>query len=109
MLIDDFSNVDDCIDEIGSRIRSARIKAHYTQEDLSRLSGVSLNSVARLEQGKTVQLDTFLRVVKVLRLLPRLEVMFPREEISPMQLIKKEKAKVIYRKSSAKKTQWKWG
>lgn len=54
---------------IGSRIRKERKSQDMTQTELANLSGVSLNFISQLEQGKpSVQMDKVLLVLETLGL-----------------------------------------
>jgi len=109
MIIDNISGVSESLVEIGERIKSIRIAACYTQEDLARRAGVSLSSVQRIEKGQSVHLDIFLSVLKALNILSKMDAAVPVQKISPMEQLKGEKKKKIYRKKTNSKPEWTWG
>ena len=52
--------------DIGQNIKLARAAKSWRQEDLSKVSGASLQAIKNLEGGGNVELVTFLRVTKAL-------------------------------------------
>jgi len=54
--------------DIGQNIRLARASLCLQQEDLAKLSGVSLQAIKNLEGDGKVKLITFLRVAKALNI-----------------------------------------
>ncbi len=54
--------------EIGKNLRLIRVGLGIRQEDLSRLSGASLQAIKNLENGGNVEFITFIRVTKALGL-----------------------------------------
>lgn len=59
-------DLSDLTEDIGQNIKLARAAKGWRQEDLSRVSGASLQAVKNLERGGNVELVTFLRVTKAL-------------------------------------------
>lgn len=85
--------------ETGKRIARYRIEQQLTQTELAEQAGVSKRTVERLEAGASVQMSTFIRILRVLNLLPGLERLIPIPGPSPMELLKL-KGKVRRRASS---------
>lgn len=59
----------DCADlaeDIGKNVKLARAAKGWRQEDLSNISGVSLQAVKNLEGGRNVELMTLLKTAKAL-------------------------------------------
>jgi transcriptional regulator with XRE-family HTH domain len=71
--------------ELGSRLRETRLSRNLSQDWLAAEAGVSTPTIAKLEHGRPVQLTTFIRVLRVLRLLGGLEVTVPEPEPSPIE------------------------
>lgn len=87
--------------EIGSRVRAARIASRLTQSDLAVQAGVSVVVVKRLEQARGTRLASLIRVLKVLdmdrALIPRVPSVSPlqvsrRESLRPPSRVRKAKA-----------------
>ncbi|MDR1938721.1 MAG: helix-turn-helix domain-containing protein [Tannerellaceae bacterium] len=76
------------IEEIGRRIKGYRLKKRYTQRDMAKHAGVSLFTIAKIEAGQPVSISMLIPVLRVLRLLDNLEMLFPEIDISPVELMK---------------------
>lgn len=73
--------------ELGSRLKQARLNQDMTQAEVAARAGISRKSVVNAEQGK-VQLEVFIALLAALDLTGQLERFLPRQEISPLQLVK---------------------
>jgi len=85
----DILNLDDkaiCI-ELGDRIKSLRLRKNLTQEDVARLTHLSLNPIKSLEQGQA-KLSTIVAVLRVLESLDALDSFIPEAPVSPIQIAK---------------------
>ncbi|MRX27242.1 helix-turn-helix domain-containing protein [Kangiella sp. HZ709] len=74
-------------EELGRRIKRARLNANVTQKELSEATGLSLNAIKNAEKGKS-QLDTFIIIVMQLGFSEQLSLFIPEQSLSPMQLLK---------------------
>lgn len=74
--------------EMGSRLKDFRLGKKLTQQQLAERAGVSLFTVAQIERGKPVSISMLIAVMRVLRLLDNLELLLPRQEVSPIELLK---------------------
>ena len=74
-------------EELGSRLKQARLNADLTQTDLATKAGVSRKVVMNAEKGKST-LEAFLAIMAALNLLDQLEHFLPRQTLSPLQLAK---------------------
>lgn len=73
---------------MGSRLKDFRLGKKLTQQQLAERAGVSLFTVAQIERGKPVSVSMLIAVMRVLRLLDNLELLLPRQEVSPIELLK---------------------
>lgn len=73
---------------IGEFIKDHRVKQNKTQGEVSEAAGISRSTLSLLERGKTVTIDTFLRVLRVLDLLHILDIFKVEQQISPIELAK---------------------
>jgi transcriptional regulator with XRE-family HTH domain len=63
--------VDPAVVSFGQRVREARLARGWTQEDLSRETGLATVQVSRIERGvREVRLTTVLRLLDALGLTP---------------------------------------
>lgn len=73
---------------ISVRLKELRLKQNISRQDLAISSGVSVSSIARMEDGEIKSFDSLLRL---LRTLGKIEVFLPlveEEEISPNEYFK---------------------
>ncbi len=88
--MDFFSMTDKGIEaEIGSRIKSLRLRKNMTQQELSKATALSLNTIKSLESGKG-KLINLIAVLRELGALDGLETFIPEVSISPLALAKQK-------------------
>jgi len=95
-----------------NRIESIRLSRNITQEQLADEAGVSIRTIGRLEKGKGVSMDTFIRVLIALRIQHNLEVLLPDPAIRPIERIgldSGERKRARPTKSENKLIAWSWG
>jgi transcriptional regulator with XRE-family HTH domain len=111
------------LEELGKRLARARISSSLTQADLAERAAVGKRTVERIESGKSVQLLSLIRVLRVLGLLEAFDAIAPEEGPSPMEMLER-RGKVRRRVSSRTSqksfppkdrvpgptsTSWRWG
>lgn len=74
-------------EQLGARLKQARLNADLTQTEVARQAGVSRKTLINAEKGK-VQLDAFVAILLVLKLTDSLDNFLPVPAISPLQLVK---------------------
>ncbi|MBQ0122041.1 MAG: helix-turn-helix domain-containing protein [Bacteroidales bacterium] len=62
------------LNRISSRLKEERLRQNMTRQELAIRSSVSVSSISRMEEGEIRSFDSLLRV---LRILGRLEVLLP--------------------------------
>lgn len=77
------------LSEIGQRLSSARLSRNLTQVGFAREAGVSKSTVQRLEAGGSIQLTSFIRLLRALDLLDRLPALLPQGGPEPMDLLRR--------------------
>ena len=77
------------LDRFSERLVRNRLNRNLTQAELARAAGVSLRTLARLENGEPTQLENFLRVLLALGLGGGLERLVPDVPPSPIQQLKR--------------------
>ena len=75
--------------EIGSRIKSLRLRKNLTQQQVSEATALSLNAIKSLEAGKG-KLSTLVAVLRELGALDPLDSFIPEVSISPLQLARRQ-------------------
>ncbi|CAA0102629.1 Uncharacterised protein [Halioglobus japonicus] len=74
-------------EELGARLKQARLNADRTQVDVAELAGVSRKAVLNAEKGRA-SLEVFVAIMGALKLTSQLDNFLPVQEISPIQLAK---------------------
>ena len=75
--------------ELGSRICLFRLDKNWTQSEVATQAGVGLRTVQRLESGEAgTQLSSFVRILRVLGLTERLNLLVPEAVPSPVAQLK---------------------
>ncbi|NCB02020.1 MAG: XRE family transcriptional regulator [Spirochaetia bacterium] len=99
---------------LGKRITTTRIERNLTQSNLAKQAGISKRTLERMENGESVQLTTFIRILRVLELLHGINILLPPQSVQPLEMIKREgkkRLRVVHprkEKDLTAKT-WKWG
>lgn len=75
------------VKELGERIKAVRLNANLTQKSLASKAGVSLKAVTNAEKGKST-LESIVAILIALEITEQLNFFIPKQEISPVQLIK---------------------
>jgi len=97
--------------ELCRQIVKIRLARNITQAELAREAGVSLRTIGRLEQGKGVSLDTFIRVLIALNLQQHLKTLLPDPSVRPMERISSggsERKRARRKTAEDQDADWKW-
>lgn len=94
------------------RLESIRLSRNTTQAHIAEEAGVSLRTIGRLENGKGVSLDTFIRVMVALRVQDNLQTLLPDPSVRPIERVgaktgERKRARPVTEKSEESK--WVWG
>lgn len=113
MNIDEMLSDEAVLAELGQRLARIRVERDYTQAMLAEQAGVSKRTLERLEAGASCQLNSFIRVLRVLDLLGALEQLLPAARPGPMALLqgKGKQPQRARPRSSAREPagEWQWG
>ena len=74
-------------EEIGDRLKQARLNRNLTQAEVAELAGIARKTVLNAEKGK-VQLTIMIAILMALDLTQQIDLFLPKQEISPLQLAK---------------------
>jgi putative transcriptional regulator len=74
-------------EELGNRLKQARLNADLTQTEVAVRSGLHRRTVLNAEKGK-VQLENLVAILVSLDMTDQLNMLLPVPEISPLQLAK---------------------
>lgn len=75
--------------ELGLRLKNARLNNNLTQTNLAAIAGISRKIVISAEKGKA-QLEVVVAILQALDLTEQLKLFIPEQAISPIQLAKLE-------------------
>ena len=109
MKIQGFETNDIIIKEIGRRLKARRIALDITQKELAIESGVSQRTISGLENGENISLDNLLSILRVLRLLPEINLLFPEIKVNPFDVLNLGHSKKRASSKNTKKvSSWEW-
>jgi putative transcriptional regulator len=74
-------------EELGNRLKQARLRADLTQSEVASRSGLSRRTILNAEKGK-VQLENLVAILVSMGMVEQLNMFLPVQEISPIQLAK---------------------
>ena len=101
------------LQELGHRVARLRLERNLTQAQLAEQAGISKRTLERLESGAAAtQLSLFLRVLRQLDLLERLELLLPEPEPSPIALLRQQEGgrkRARRRPPQKPAAPWSWG
>ena len=73
------------LNRMGNRLKEIRLKQNITQQSLSESAGVSLSSLKKIEKGEIRSFDSLLRVLRILGKLDVLQPLIEEEQMSPSE------------------------
>lgn len=97
------------MNELGKRMRAIRIASGITQENMALRSGVSLNTVKRIENGQSIRLDSFFSMMRALNLTSALDHLIPEQDVPPTELLAHQGKQRKRASSRRKEEDWTWG
>ncbi len=100
------------IKELGSWVARTRIQNQITQAELANRCGVAKRTLERFEQGESIGLSTFLKILKELNLFQELKSLIPEKVEGPMSVLRGErkiKKRVRSKMEDPTKGKWVWG
>ena len=102
MIID--NSTDEAVRQaLGSRAQAQRLGLNKDQETFAYEAGISVSTLYRMERGEPVNIDVYIRVLRVLGMLNRMGALVPETELSPMQQVKYSKVKERQRATGRRK------
>lgn len=100
--------------ELGERLAQRRIELHLTQAALAEKAGISKRTVERVEAGFSAQMESVIRIFRMLELLDGLDLLIPATVgATPLDLLKRQgkkrqRASCVRRKKISNQP-WTWG
>ena len=87
MKLTEFHTDEQILQELGTRLKTERIRQKMTQETFAKNCGVAKSTVERFEKGESVQLANLLKMLRTLHQLSGIELLLPVTEPSPMEYL----------------------
>jgi len=76
------------ITELGKRLARVRKQRGFTQEELSKVAGLGVATLRRIEEGKDAQLGSWIKLLKALDMTTSIDQLVPETFRSPMAEVK---------------------
>lgn len=113
----DLLNSEQMEQHLCKKLESVRLMKNISQTKLAEEAGVSRRTISRMENGKGVSLDTFIRVMQALDLTSQLNALIPSSDIRPIDRINRKGRKGPRKNASSPRIKsdqvaekkWKWG
>lgn len=98
------------IKELGLRIKRYRISLELTQRMVSEKTGVSLSTVARIENGEDATLSNYVKILNLFGLSQNIDLLLPQPQPDPRLMFKgRNMRKRIRGKVKKESVNWVWG
>ncbi len=95
--------------ELGNRIKDIRVRRNMTQNEMARNAGVSFSTIVRIEKGESVNMDNFIRAMRVFGLLENFDLLIPEQRQTPEEIYKGiPKKKRAYKQQMESRSEWIW-
>lgn len=103
------------LEELGARLREARLARNLSQEHLAEEAGVGRVTLQRIETGRPASLVNLIRVLRALDLLAGLDALLPAATPSPIDELRRQGRR---RRAGSPRTldeghegapRWRWG
>ena len=85
---------------LGEYIKHHRIEKNWSQDELGVRAGLSRPTISLMERGKSMNLNSIIKVLRVLELLYLFDALKITQIVSPIEMLKKQEKQ---RKHSSKK------
>ena len=81
------------VNTIGSFIKYERLKRNKTQAQLAEEAGINRWTISQIENGEAITLLSLIQIMRALNVLELLDIFSIKQEISPIELAKKDQQK----------------
>ena len=81
------------VSQIGAFIKNERLSRNKTQAQLATAAGINKWTISQIENGEAITLLSLIQILRALDVLPLLDIFSIKQEISPIELAKKEQNK----------------
>ena len=110
MKITNFSNEKSILSEIGNRIRQYRVSMNITQADFAKKCGISLKTIARIENGDDLKLSNLIKILNEFNIAENLDILIPEPQPDYKALFEEKTIRKRARPDKKKTDNtWIWG
>ncbi len=95
-----WDNTNSVLQEIGRRIKDARIAGEISQKELSEKTGISVSTIVHIENGKDTKFSNIIAILAQLNYMTNLNVLLPEYQINLAKDFEKETKKQRVRKTN---------
>ena len=68
---------------LGTRVKQYRVNLNISQKDLEEKTGISIRTISRFEQGSSIQLDAFIKILIALNVEENIELLIEDQTTRP--------------------------
>lgn len=117
MYLNELLTDDAVLAELGRRLERHRVQRNRTQAEMAEQAGIGRATLQRLERGKSVQMTSMVKLLRVLGLLAALDDAVPESIDLPIAQLEREQRKIRRRARGSRggspaessERSWRWG
>lgn len=84
----EYKTVDELEIQLGSHVKTLRLRQELTQAQLAERADVALGAVKNVESGRGARINTLVRLLKILGRASWIDTLAPEVSIRPMQMLR---------------------
>ena len=110
MKITNLSNEKSILSEIGNRIQQYRVSMNVTQVEFAKKCGISLKTIARIENGDDLKLSNLIKIMNEFNIVDNLDALIPEPQPDYKAMFEEKTTRKRARPDKKKPDDtWGWG
>ena len=110
MKITNLSNEKSILSEIGNRIQQYRVSLNITQAEFAKKCGISLKTIARIENGDDLKMSNLIKILNEFNILDNLDSLIPEPQPDYKAMFEEKNTRKRARPDKKKSDDtWVWG
>lgn len=110
MKITNLSNEKSILSEIGNRIQQYRVSLNITQAEFAKKCGISLKTIARIENGDDLKMSNLIKILNEFNILDNLDSLIPEPQPDYKAMFEEKTTRKRARPDKKKSDDnWVWG
>ena len=110
MKITNLSNEKSILSEIGNRIQQYRVSMNVTQVEFAKKCGISLKTIARIENGDDLKLSNLIKIMNEFNIVDNLDALIPEPQPDYKAMFEEKTTRKRARPDKKKPNDtWVWG